>query len=112
IPAGVLDQFQRAPAVERILQKLADARGFIRGLQGTSDPLFNECDLNGMLVELDGVYGDLKRAIPYAVCPYCQGKIFETCLNCKKGGVVSRFIWDTAVPSDLKEVRRRAIEDK
>jgi hypothetical protein len=61
---------------------------------------------------VDQVYSELKQAVPFAICCYCQGRA-ETmthCTVCKGRGVLSEHTWKTAVPEELKAVREKGIK--
>jgi len=65
--------------------------------------------------------GWIKQAVPYAVCPICQGKLPDKCKGCNpcneeakgKGlGWVNQRYWETCVPIELKKIRERAYGTK
>lgn len=66
-----------------------------------------EIDMQDCVAKLDQIYADVKRAMPYAVCPDCQGKITKNCPACKGRGHVSKFYWETHVPEEKKAVTGR-----
>ena len=89
IPKERLELFHRIAEAESLLNKLAAVRGAIRtAMEDGNDPLYRECCVNEMLGELDKVYADLKRAVPFAVCPFCQGVNADNCRSCKGRGAL------------------------
>jgi hypothetical protein len=89
-----------------LINSISDVRSFLKRCQDSKDPLFVEVDYTDDLANLNQVYVDLKRAIPYAVCPTCQGKQPATCTTCKGRGFVSQFYWDNCVPQEVKDLRK------
>lgn len=51
----------------------------------------------------------LRRALPYAVCPGCQGVLRTSCKICKGRGAISKFLWDSPVVTPtIKALRSKA----
>jgi hypothetical protein len=115
IPEERLRLWYRGDSIRKLLSGLSEVRGVMRRVlenseEGTPDILFAECDTGGIMTELDKAYADLKRAIPYAVCPYCQGGDSDKCRSCKGRGFVSEFFWKSCVPSELRDIRAKSNE--
>ena len=107
IPDHKVSLFERSEEVEKVLRLIASVRGALQTAQDNEDRLWQPVIVSAMMTKLDAIYADLKTAVPYAVCPYCSGMTAEHCLTCKGRGVISKFIWDTVVPSDLKAIRAK-----
>jgi hypothetical protein len=112
IPTERLAIFQRTSFAELLLNKLADVRGAVRRAMENDDLLFRECKLNEVMIELDNIYAELKRAVPYVVCPTCQGIYADACRTCNGRGVISKFLWDNTISYDVKTNRIRCLETK
>ena len=103
IPEARITYFYRGDRVREYLQKIADVRGMMRRVQDcTNDNLFGPVNVQEVMANLTSAYDQIKCAIPYAVCPYCQGQKSDTCLSCKGRGFLSEFAWKTVVPQELK----------
>jgi hypothetical protein len=110
VPDSVIQLFHRVEEVKEVLSRFASTRGLMRRVEETKDMLWQPVNKSTMMADLDRIYHELKTALPYAVCPYCQGRE-ETkshCTACKKRGVVSEFFWKTAVDPELKAVREKS----
>ena len=70
------------------------------------DPLYIGVSLANIASKLEAVYRDLLCAVPYAVCPTCQGEAVNACLLCKKRGFLSKLQWQVCVPEEMKEIRK------
>jgi hypothetical protein len=113
IPDHKVSLFDRSEEVHNVLRMISAARGALQTAQDNEDRLWQPVILSSMITRLDGIYADLKVAVPYAVCPYCSGQTSDNCRTCKGRGVISKFTWDTAIPSDLKAVRAKcSVSDK
>ena len=91
---------------KELLSGISRIRSALEAAQESGNPLFVEIDFNQNLATLNQVYVDLKRAIPYAVCHSCQGKVPDTCTVCKGRGYVSQFYWEHCVPQEIKDLRK------
>jgi hypothetical protein len=97
------------------------------------DALYHPVDMNRVLDRLDEACAELSLAVPYAVCPTCQGRggvggvvdselveglevagdigraahaiVGPTCPLCKGRGLLSKHTFDTCVPEALKKNR-------
>lgn len=110
VPDSVIKLFHRSDEVKDVLQRVATLRGMMRRLSEVEDALWQPVNKSTMGADLNKVYHELKMALPYAVCPHCQGRD-ETkshCTTCKQRGVISEFLWKTAIPEELKAVRAKS----
>ena len=90
--------------VRTLMKKLLDPNDPVY-----DDPLYRHVDKNTVQVDLNRLYGHLKLSIPFAVCPYCQGLLRNTCRVCKQSGFLSAFHWGT-VPPEIKKLRKLSQE--
>lgn len=90
-----------------ILTYASHVRVQIKNAQGDSNFVFAEIDHQGSYANMNQVYEDLKRTIPFAVCPSCQGKLTEGCLTCKERGYVSEFYWKNIVTEEVRKMRAK-----
>lgn len=112
VPDNLEKLWDRIPEVKDKLLALSSLRGLLRRVKENRDVLWRSVNLDSVMMQVDQVYADIKEAIPFAVCPYCQGRS-ETashCANCKQRGVVSEFLWKHAIPEELKVVRQKSVK--
>jgi len=105
IPAALIPTWERSHEVQEILTSLSRIKGALRSAQDGKDKLFVEVNFSTALAQLDQAYADIKTAIPFAVCPTCQGKTPDNCGLCKGRGFVSEHRWSTVVSKETKELR-------
>ena len=102
VPPAVLPLWDRRQEALDMLSAVSRVKCALEHARDDSDPFYAEVNYNNVLGLLDNAYGLLKVAVPYAVCPGCQGKLKDKCMLCKGRGYISEFRWDTAVPKTLK----------
>jgi len=110
IPENLHNLFLRTPEVMGHLQNLSAIRAMLRRVDETRDPLWLPVNKSMTGSQVDQLYAEIKQALPYAVCIYCQGRddTMTHCTACKGRGVLSEHFWRTAVPEELKSVRDKA----
>lgn len=100
--------FEREEEVKILLKSIAHVRGALRRVMENSDPMFRHVGVTTVMADLDRSYSEIKMAIPYAVCPYCQGQTSDHCQPCLKTGFLPQFKWEHAVPEKLRNVRGKS----
>lgn len=103
IPDVCAEVFDRADEAKRLLAAVSEVRVALRRAVQAHDPLYAEVNASAVMADLDRAYDLLAVAVPYAVCPSCQGNAKLTgCRLCSGRGAISRFKWDTCVPEEAK----------
>jgi hypothetical protein len=102
IPERALAIWGRRDDVEGIIEVLRETKRTLAGYSAARDILMAEVNLNAADCELDSLISRLQAAVPYAVCPMCQGKLPENCTGCGKRGMVSRAKFERTDPALLK----------
>ena len=105
IPLQLVPMWLRKEEVSKLLWDVSKVRSALRNAQDAKDVLFREVNYSSALSHLDQAYADLKTAVPFAVCPTCQGQVADKCTLCKGRGLISEFRWNTCVTRDDKEFR-------
>ena len=103
IPQAVIPLWVRRPEIKKLMDAISEVKCHIKDALAKNDVLYAEIE-NTLIADLDTAYATIKCAMPYCVCPYCQGKTFKTCAVCGKRGLISKYKYDTAVPSDMKAI--------
>lgn len=106
IPPLALPFWNRRGEVEELLSHISAARSPLRKLD-PNDEMYVEAHVNDVLSDLNHAYNTLRQGVPHAVCPTCQGRTPKTCQLCKGRGMISKFLFDSAIPEDLKAIRAK-----
>jgi hypothetical protein len=109
-PAPAMTTWLRAEEVQTMLTALTRIKSVIVGSDGGKDLLYAEINMSTLIADLTSSYSGLKVAMPYAVCPTCQGRVLSPCDTCNGRGMISEFYWKHKVPDKTKEIRERAVE--
>lgn len=114
VPEKALEYWERRFEVKQVIEgiqqvKLTIVTAYNDGRK--SDLLyFGKGKLNQTFItQLDEIIRHLKSVLPYAVCPYCQGKLVDNCTYCNKTGVIDRNRFNAA-PKELLDMREKAIK--
>lgn len=105
----LLPIWERRHEAQEYLTMISRMKGAFRKAQDEKDVLFAEVNFSSLLAHLDQAYADAKSALPFAVCPTCQGKSADACQLCKGRGFISEHRWKHAVPEETKVIRAKII---
>jgi hypothetical protein len=106
IPASLTVDWHRADEVaDDLLKKLSYVKCSLEGGIG-DDVIFAELN-NTTISTIKNAYGDVQRVKPYAVCPTCGGHGRSKCTLCRQRGFISKFTFDTALPSETKQILKK-----
>lgn len=108
IPSAILADWQRAAEYASVIREVSKIKSTLKRGLDESDLIFAEVT-NTTVSTLANAYGDLKRVLPYAVCPTCQGRTPKKCATCRGRGFVSEFYYTTCVPAETRNLREKAI---
>jgi hypothetical protein len=112
IPDPLVELWNRAQEVQDWLTALSRVKCALERAQKEEDQLYSEVNHSATLAALDQAYTGLKVALPYTVCPTCQGKVSNTCRLCKGRGLISEFRWDRVVSKETKALITKMVEAK
>jgi hypothetical protein len=108
IPVEILASWRKAEEVQELLSTVSKLRGIVDKVAEDRLVEWREVNVQSLSAALNQVYTDLKTVKPFAVCPYCQGKLHAKCTNCKGRGFISKHSWDVYVPREFKAIREKA----
>lgn len=112
IPPELEELWNRGSEPEEIISSLTKVRLAIKRAAEDKDKLFAEVDAAGTVAALNEVISRLRRAVPFAVCTQCQGRLEvqprQKCTMCKGRGFISEFLYKTCVPEEIKKIRSKA----
>lgn len=111
IPSSIQELWDRA-ATEfgALCAKVSVVRSEVRKVMEAADeddPIWRRTSANSIMLALDNAYRELNAGIPFAVCPYCQGRGFKNCTACCHRGYIGKFEWTTAIPKELIAIREK-----
>lgn len=111
IPADspAMKTWNSIPEVQEMLTNLSRTKTRIERAMESKEPMFAEVNFSNAIADLQSSYQLLKVALPYAICPTCQGRALSDCSTCRCRGMVSEFYWKYKVPDKTKEIREKAV---
>lgn len=115
VPPEAVALYKRKEEVQALLNKITELRSALKAAQGDldSDPpinpdcLYTEVDFTSASANLSQAWLDIKRGVPYAVCPSCNGVNAKDCETCNSRGMVSQWYWEKLVPKETKDLTGR-----
>jgi hypothetical protein len=111
VPKGIaMALWNRHDEVQVLLTRVSQIKSALSHAQQNKDLLFIEVNFSSAIAYLENVFGHIKRAMPYAVCPACQGKLVEKCQLCKGRGLISELLYTQGVDEETKKLRMKAIK--
>jgi hypothetical protein len=113
VPAPALAYWERRFEVKQLIESVQQVKADVMVAWNhgkDSDILyFGKGKLTQTFItDLENVISHLKSIMPYAVCPYCSGKVIETCAYCNKTGVIDRNRFNAA-PAELLAMREKVV---
>ncbi len=100
IPTAARVYWDRKIEVTEIINQINAIRRKVESIP-EDDPLYANAGLKGVAGDLRSAVNRLTGAIPAYVCPYCKGAR-TNCRECRTTGVMSKYVWDHAVPEEMK----------
>ena len=108
VPEDIQHLWENTGAIQKMLSDLAYINVSLSAAQKVKDIQYQEVNFPDALACVKQLQAQLRRAIPFAVCPACQGKLRDKCALCKGRGAISKFLWDSpAVTEGIKQLRRK-----
>jgi hypothetical protein len=99
VPPGLAEMWNRRGELAAVAELVSKARCAIQAAQDGNDPLFGELNFSSVLSHLNLAFREVSSAVPYCVCPMCQG---IGCKACKDRGLMGKYRYDQVVPSSMK----------
>lgn len=114
IPDTRLELWARRGEVRELLSAISSARAALQRVMkaeldsGQADPLFSGANVNGAYGHLCNAWTMVSMALPYAVCPTCQGRASDSCKVCNGRGLIPKHTFENAFPPDLIAIREKS----
>lgn len=97
--------------INELVDNVSQLIGVYEEYEKTSDPLFAEIGkgMGNLIAKLKAVRQETELAIPYTVCPTCNGVLdTDQCPICKGRGFISKWYFDNHVPDDhIRKIQAR-----
>lgn len=106
VPAKAMTMWNRGPEVLGIMKILSDLKCGLDKAMKLGDKLYIEMG-NSTLADLMMIRQAYSYALPYTVCPTCNGQLIEKCTLCGGRGVISKELYQT-VPVEIRKMREKA----
>ena len=110
VPEEIAGYWDRADEVSVLMKDLSRMRGIMKRGMEDKDPFWEGVALSRIMADLGNARNFLAEAVPYAVCPGCNGKLRKTCRLCHKKGFVSKHQWDRLIPEETKAAILKGIK--
>jgi hypothetical protein len=104
LPKHLVERWDDGMKLQEYLTTISRLRCVVKESQETENICFAEVNHTAVLAALDTAYGGLKVALPFAICPTCQGHGGKECRLCRGRGLISEFRWNRVVPKETKEL--------
>lgn len=108
VPDKARPMWDRAPEVLEMMKSLSEIKCTIDKAQEAGDPLFVEID-NSLIADLNMCREYVSYALPFTVCPTCNGQRPDTCTLCRGRGVISKEMW-LKVPIEQRAMVLKMVE--
>jgi hypothetical protein len=100
IPPELAEIWNRRREVAEMARLVGQVRSAVKAAEAGEDPLWAEINYSSALAYLDRSYAEIAAAMPWCVCPMCQG---IGCRACKGRGLLGKTRYEAVVPRELKE---------
>jgi hypothetical protein len=99
IPPELAEIWNRRREVAEMARLVGQVRSAVKAAEAGEDPLWAEINYSSALAYLDRSYAEIAAAMPWCVCPMCQG---IGCRACKGRGLLGKTRYEAVVPRELK----------
>jgi hypothetical protein len=107
VPDDIHFLWENISRIQHMIRDLNNISVALKSAEATHDPQYREVNMVNAMGCVAQLRAELQRAIPYAVCPACQGRLKATCKLCRGRGAISRFLWESpAVTEGIRRIRK------
>jgi hypothetical protein len=108
VPAKALAYWDRRQEVVDMMDNISNVKCDIEKANKLGDKMFVEVG-NAVLADLSMCRQAISHALPYTVCPTCNGQLVEKCGLCRGRGVISKELYMT-VPIEIRNMREKMMK--
>jgi hypothetical protein len=113
IPPTIAERWQQAEnTTDAALRDVGRWRDQFDKLRRQPGKRFGRANVSKLHALLHDSYIEISLAMPYAVCPDCQGMLMDSCKLCVGYGYVSQSIWDNVVTLEDKRMRAAVLKGR
>jgi hypothetical protein len=99
VPKDLRELWARRQEIQDMMTQLSRMRAKIkRAVDEEHDPLYSAMNHTAARAALNQAYAIISGALPFAVCPMCQGVGCRVCFH----GIISEFKLNTVVPVERR----------
>lgn len=102
IPDHLWPLWDRGDEIRQMAADVTRISNRVRQMHDSGDKVLLTGSGQDIIAALETAKGYLKADIPYAVCPFCHGKISNSCRICSGRGIIGLFQFKQFVPKELK----------
>lgn len=110
IPTAVIQYWNRSDEGIALVAAITEVMNTLKQADKDKDMLYSECNLQGILLDLEKAKMGIGCVVPHCVCTQCAGhpeaQPNGQCRLCLGRGLLSRFRWDRLVPEEIKDMIR------
>ncbi len=99
IPPELAEIWNRRKEISDLARQVGQVRTALKAAQAGNDPLWAEINHSSVQAYLDRIYAEIAAAMPWCVCPMCQG---IGCRACKGRGLLGKTRFEAVVPRELR----------
>ena len=110
VPDAVLPIWNRRDEVLALMKQASELKCALESAINNEDPLYVELS-NSVIGDLKMIRQAISYALPYAVCPKCNGRLQDNCILCNGRGVVSQERYKT-FDEKQRDIREKAARTK
>lgn len=105
VTAKAMPYWERSIEVKEMMAQISAIKCTIEKAQSAGDKMFIEVG-NSTIADLKLCREGISYALPFTVCPTCNGQLVDKCSLCRGRGVVSKRLYET-VDSKTREIREK-----
>lgn len=108
IPEGLHEVWSHRAEIDALSREVAAIETKMIALQKNKPAHWIGLNANqavGLLQQLHVCIGEARL---HAVCTTCAGRNHAKCAHCRGKGILSKFLWDSTVPAEIKAIRQKA----
>ena len=110
VTAKAMKYWDRAIEISEMMGQLSAIKCRIEKAKKGDDLMYVEIR-NSVLADLNMCRESVSYALPYTICPTCNGQLVDKCGLCKGRGVISKQLYDK-VPVEIRTMREKMAKKK
>lgn len=104
IPENCIEIWRRRKEYEPLLTTLESVKSAIEHAREAKDPLWIKFPWDLVISDLIKIHYAISHHKPYTLCPKCQGRARDNCIECGSRGFIGKHMWDHLADPKLKSM--------